>query len=88
MLATSGFAKAQTVNLGAADHITILGAATVTNAGPTLVIGNLALSPGVSVTGFPPGTIFDGSIHINDALATQAHADAAAAYAQIVAETA
>ena len=64
-----------------------MGASTVTNAGPTTVIGNLALSPGVSVTGFGPGTIVGGSIHIGDALATQAHADAFAAYTQLAGET-
>jgi len=65
-----------------------LGASTVTNGGPTVVIGNLALSsPGVSVTGFPPGTIVAGSIHIGDALANQAHADASTAYAQVAGET-
>ncbi len=73
--------------LGEAEKITILGASTVTNAGPTKVIGNLALSPGVSVTGFPPGTIVGGSIHIGDALATQAHADAFTAYNQLAGET-
>ena len=64
-----------------------MGSSTVTNAGPTTVIGNLALSPGVSVTGFPPGTVEGGAIHINDALATQAHADASTAYGQLVSET-
>jgi autotransporter-associated beta strand protein len=88
LLAGSGPAAAQTnISLGAAENVAVLGGSTVTNAGPTTVIGNLALSPGVSVTGFPPGTIVGGSIHINDALATQAHADAATAYGQLVGET-
>src|ERR1700719_1755386 len=88
LLAGSGPAAAQTnISLGAAENVAVLGGSTVTNAGPTTVIGNLALSPGVSVTGFPPGTIVGGSIHINDALATQAHADASIAYGQLVGET-
>ena len=49
--------------------------------------GNLGLSPGSSVTGFPPGSVTGGSIHINDALATQAHADAATAFTQLANET-
>jgi hypothetical protein len=87
LLATSwSAAAAETIWLGAAEKVAILGGSTVTNAGPTTVVGNLALSPGVSVTGFPPGTIVGGSIHINDALATQAHADAFTAYTQLVGE--
>jgi autotransporter-associated beta strand protein len=88
LLASSRSAAAQTtISLGAAEDVAVLGGSTVTNAGPTTVIGNLALSPGVSVTGFPPGTVVGGSIHINDALATQAHADAATAYGQLAGET-
>jgi type VI secretion system secreted protein VgrG len=89
LLATSWSAAAQTtISLGAAANVAILGSSTVTNAGPTTVIGNLALSsPGVSVTGFPPGTIAGGAIHIGDALANQAHADASTAYTQLTGET-
>lgn len=88
LLATSLSAAAQTISLGAAADVAVLGNSTVTNAGPTVVIGNVALSsPGVSVTGFPPGTIVAGSIHIGDALANQAHADASTAYAQVAGET-
>src|SRR5450432_291944 len=88
LFATSWSASAQeTISLGAAGNVAVLGSSTVTNAGPTTVIGNLALSPGVSVTGFPPGTIVGGAIHIGDALATQADADASTAYGQLVAET-
>src|SRR3984893_8555536 len=88
LLATSLSAAAQTISLGAAEKVAVLGASTVTNGGPTVVIGNVALSsPGVSGTGFPPGTIVAGSIHIGDALANQAHADASTAYAQVAGET-
>jgi hypothetical protein len=89
LLATSWSAAASVVSLGAAEDVAVLGDSTVTNAGPTIVTGNVALSsPGVSVTGFnPPGTIINGSIHIGDALANQAHADAAIAYGQLAGET-
>jgi autotransporter-associated beta strand protein len=88
LLATSwSEAAQQTISLGAAENVAVLGSSTVTNAGPTVVIGNVALSsPGVSVTGFPPGTIVAGSIHIGDALANQAHADASTAYEQVAGE--
>src|ERR1700731_869200 len=80
LLATSWSAVAQTIFLGAAGDVTVLGASTVTNTGPTVVVGNLALSPGSSVTGFPPGVVVNGTIHINDALANQAHNDAVTAF--------
>lgn len=48
----------------------ILGASTVTNTGPTIVNGDLDLTPGSSVTGFPPGTIVNGVLNINNIAAT------------------
>jgi type VI secretion system secreted protein VgrG len=87
LLATSWSVVAQTtISLGAAANVAILGGSTVTNTGATTVIGNLALSsPGVSVTGSP--TMVGGSIHIGDALANNAHADASTAYGLLVGET-
>jgi autotransporter-associated beta strand protein len=89
LLATSWSASAQeTISLGAAGNVAVLGSSTVTNAGSTTVIGNLALSsPGVSITGFPTGVIVAGSQYIGPGLANQAHADASAAYAQVAGET-
>ena len=88
LLAWAGSATAaEDILLGEAANFTILGGSTVTNTGATIVTGNLGLSPGSSVTGFPPGTVTGGSIHINDALATQAHADAATALTQLANET-
>jgi type VI secretion system secreted protein VgrG len=40
----------------------------VTNTGPTVVNGDLGVSPGSSVTGFPPGTV-TGTIHVANATA-------------------
>src|SRR3984885_15301808 len=73
--------------LGSAQTFVVLGAATVTNAGPTVIVGNLGVSPGTAVTGFPPGTISGGTIHSDDPAATSAQADAHTAYADLLAES-
>jgi hypothetical protein len=79
---TSTQACQSVVNLGTAANFGILGASTVTNTGPTIITGeNLGLSPGTSVTGFPPGIVVaPNQQNITDATAAQAQLDAAAAY--------
>lgn len=53
------------INLDCAGDFGILAGSTVTNTGPTIVSGDLGLSPGSAVTGFPPGKVINGSILIN-----------------------
>src|SRR6266851_1074686 len=72
--------------LGSAQSFAVLGASTVTNAGPTVITGDLGVSPGTAVTGFPPGKVSGGTIHAGDATATAAQAAAHTAYAALVAE--
>jgi type VI secretion system secreted protein VgrG len=70
----------------ALPNATILGSSTVTNTGLTVVQGNVAVSPGTAITGFPPGVIVGGALHGGDALAAQAHATAQAYYNALIAQ--
>jgi type VI secretion system secreted protein VgrG len=76
VLALAGPATAAaTVNLGTAGSFAVLGASTVTNTGASTVTGDLGVSPGSSITGFPPGVVNGGLIHNSDAVASQAQTD-------------
>src|SRR5271169_637119 len=71
---------AQPVPLGTAGNFGVLAGSAVTNTGATAIIGNLGVSPGTAVSGFPPGTVSGGS-HVGiDPVAVQAHTDLIAAY--------
>jgi hypothetical protein len=72
-------AYADSINLGAAGSYAVLAGSTVTNTGPTVLNGNLGLSPGTSITGFPPG-IVNGTINQTNAAAEQAQDDLTKAY--------
>jgi len=65
--------------LGGAGAFVILAGSTVTNSGATSLTGDLGVSPGTAVTGFPPGT-FSGAQHAGDATSATAMADLTTAY--------
>jgi methionine-rich copper-binding protein CopC len=69
------------VALGAASDYAILAFNTVTNVSNpgTIVTGNLGISPGAAVVGFPPGQVI-GQIHAGDSAAAAAKASLLAAY--------
>ncbi len=74
------YAAEAKVGLGTADPFAVLAGTTVTNTGPTVVSGDLGLSPGTAVTGFPPGQVINGTQHVADAVALQAQNDLTTAY--------
>ncbi len=67
------------VALGSASNFAVLAGSTVTSTGPTTVTGDLGVSPGTAVTGFPPATLV-GAQHAGDPTSAQAVADLTTAY--------
>jgi uncharacterized repeat protein (TIGR01451 family) len=74
------------VPLGTAANFAVLAGSTITSTGPTTISGDVGLSPGTSVTGFPPGQV-NGTIHAADSAALQAQTDLTAAYNDAAART-
>lgn len=82
--------------LGSAESFAVLGATTVTTAGPSALIGDLGVSPGTACTGFPApctasaiggtvsGTIYAGGSVALQAVSAQAQKDAHIAYAALL----
>jgi hypothetical protein len=71
------------IPLGAACSFGILAGSTVTNtsttAAPTSVSGDVGVSPGSAIVGFPPGTL-TGTLHAADSVAASAQVDLTTAY--------
>jgi Ice-binding-like len=70
------------LNLGTAANFALLASSTITSTGDSVVTGgNIGISPGTSLTGFPPGVLTAPAVeHLGDAVAAQAQADANTAY--------
>jgi cell division septation protein DedD len=73
-------AETAPVGLGTAASFAVLAGTTVTNTGPSSISGDLGVSPGTAVTGFPPGTVSNGTIHSADGVADGAQSDLTTAY--------
>jgi hypothetical protein len=82
-----GVASPAAPALGRAANFAVLGGSTVTNTGATAITGDLGVSsPGLSITGFPPGTI-TGTQRVGDPTANQAQRDAQTAYNALAGRT-
>lgn len=76
------------VSLGSSVSVlAVLAGTEVTSTGETVINGDLGLSPGTSVGGFPPA-ILNGTLHINDEIANQAKIELTAAYDDLAGRTA
>jgi hypothetical protein len=83
LVQVSALAATTAPDLGVASSFAVLAGSTVTNTGPTVVSGDLGVSPGTAVTGFtgpPQGSVTNGSIHSADPMAAQAQSDLTTAY--------
>src|SRR5688572_24521338 len=81
-VASSRSAHAQTAPpLGNAQSFAVLGGTTVTATGPAVISGNVGVSPGTAVTGFPPAVVQNGQIYTGvGSLAGPAQTSARIAY--------
>lgn len=76
---SAGAAQAP-IDLGTATSFSVLASSTVTNTGPSIIHGNLGVSTGTAVTGFPPGLVL-GTTHTGtDGVGAQAKSDMNQAY--------
>ena len=80
LLAIPIAANAAPVNLATAQPFVVLGGAGVTNTGPSVLNGDLGVTPGTSLSGFGAPAVVNGATHANDAVAAQAQADLTTAY--------
>lgn len=72
--------------LGTAANFVALASSTLTNTGPGVFVGNVGVSPGTEITGFPPGIMHGGTLYFGGAVPMQAQNDANIAYNDLAGE--
>ena len=80
MAAAPAYAVEATVDLGDASSFAVLANSTVTNTGQSVISGDVGVSPGTAVTGFPTGNIINGTLHIAGGVAGNAQSALTTAY--------
>jgi hypothetical protein len=79
-LGAAGLAQASPVDLGTVKSFVVLGGTTVTNTGPSVLNGDLGVSPGTALVGFGAPAVVNGATHATDGVAGQAQSDLTTAY--------
>ncbi|NNM86057.1 MAG: DUF3494 domain-containing protein [Phycisphaerales bacterium] len=81
-LASSAMQANGSILLGTAGSFAVLAGSTVTNTGLSVINGgDVGVSPGTAITGFPPGVVSPPyTTHAADAVALQAQSDLTTAY--------
>jgi len=74
------------VSLGSASTFIVLAGSIITNTGNSTISGDLGLSPGSTMTGFPPGIVI-GTQHLTDSIAAQAQLNLTTAYNDVAGRT-
>jgi len=85
VLASPASAVATSPPLGSASTFAVLGGSAVTNTGATVLTGDLGVSPGSSISGFPPGQV-NGTLQ-STPVSTAAQTDIATAIGAANAES-
>jgi hypothetical protein len=80
VVALPAAAQAAPVGLGTADPFVVLAGAKVTNVGPSVLNGNLGISPGTELEGFGLPAVINGSTHATNEVAAKAQLDLTTAY--------
>ncbi len=80
-------AATTTVNLATASSYAVLAGSTIVNTGASVISGDIGLSPGTAVVGFPPGVQSSGTTQVADAQAGVAQSDLTAAYVDAASRT-
>jgi hypothetical protein len=73
-------ASAASIGLGEASSFSVLAGSTVTNTGPSVISGDVGVTPGLAVVGFPPATQLGSSLIYSGAPAGTPQLDLTTAY--------